>query len=335
MSNPLAKLGRILLRIFVCLLLIALIVGAWFYHQLRASLPQLDGSQSVPGLSAVVTVTRDALGVPTVRGESRLDVARGLGFLHAQDRFFQMDLLRRKAAGELAEIFGKIALPLDRSTRPHHFRELAQKVATALPAGDRALLEAYAAGVNAGVTSLGEKPFEYLLTRAEPAPWKVEDSVLIIYAMILDLQDSSNNYELSLATLRDKLGSESVAFFAPLLTPADAALDSTTAALPPMPGPGLINLREQPAAVRLSSAGTGEYQPGSNSFALAGVHTSSGSAMLANDPHLNLGVPNIWYRAALEWPTWTALHRARQQWSRRLGTDARLRGRQRSGRSRS
>lgn len=309
MSNAFAKYGRLALFAIVALLLLAGAGGAWFYQQLRASLPQLDGTRAISGLSATVTVTRDSLGVPTVSGSNREDVARALGFLHAQDRFFQMDLLRRRAAGELAEIFGEVALPLDRSTRPHHFRSIAQEVAASLPAGHRAILDAYTGGVNTGLAALESKPFEYLLARAEPSPWKIEDSVLIVYAMILDLQDSSNNYELSMATLRDQLGIEALHFFAPLITPNDAALDGSTAPLARLPGPELINLRGTPVAADSSktpavskTSGRGEYKPGSNSFALSAAHTASGAAMLANDPHLNLGVPNIWYRAVLEWP---------------------------------
>jgi penicillin amidase len=306
-----AKRIRLLTGVVSILLLLALMGGAWFYHRLRSSLPQLDGTRNLPGLSSSVTITRDALGVPTVRGATRIDVARAFGFVHAQDRFFQMDLLRRRAAGELAELFGKVALPMDRATRPHHFRLLAQKVLGNLSTVDRALLEAYAAGVNTGVAALGEKPFEYLLVRASPARWNPEDSLLIIYAMILDLQDPTNNYERSLATVRDQLGSEALGFFAPLMTPMDAALDGTTAALPPVPGPQVINVREKKAVASIPfrqalseqfSTAEGELQPGSNSFALSGAHTASGSAMLANDPHLNLGVPTIWYRAVLEWP---------------------------------
>src|SRR5438552_17728141 len=97
-----------------------------------------------------VTVQRDSLGVPTIRGETRVDVARALGWLHGQDRFFQMDLLRRVSAGELSELFGKRALPRDRAFRMHGFRKLAQAVVAGLDASERAIIEAYAAGVNAG-----------------------------------------------------------------------------------------------------------------------------------------------------------------------------------------
>ncbi|HWA86560.1 MAG TPA: penicillin acylase family protein, partial [Opitutus sp.] len=216
-------------------------------------------------------------------------------------------------------------LPLDRATRPFHFRELARQVVARLPSDQRALLEQFAAGANAGLAALGAKPFEYLLLRATPAPWRPEDSLLISYAMTLDLQDASDTRERSLMTLRDRYGIDAVNFFAPLLTPDDAALDGTTAPLPPIPGPRTINLRQKTSALlhrtpgsRLSALGSpppslssqlstlnsplSELRPGSNAFALSSAHTATGAALLANDPHLNLNIPNIWYRCVLEWP---------------------------------
>lgn len=316
MSPALAQRARLLASAVSLLLLLALLGAGWLYLQLRGSLPQLDGSLALPGLAGEVRVTRDALGVPTIRGGTRADVARALGFLHGQDRFFQMDLLRRRAAGELAELFGGVALPLDRRTRPHRFRALAAEVLAASPAAHRELVDAYTAGVNRGLSALRRKPFEYYLLRSEPAAWRHEDSVLIAYAMILDLQDEDNVHELSLMTLRDQFGFEAVPFFAPLATPDDAALDGSTAALAPIPGPRSIDLREartstnradpgrdpQLSLLRQADAETSLF-PGSNSLALTGAHTASGSALLANDPHLNLGVPNVWYRVVMEWPT--------------------------------
>lgn len=323
MTEAAAKRFRLLASVVSVLLVLAAGVATWFYFQLRASLPQLDGTRTVAGLSTPVAITRDDLGVPTVRAASRADVARALGFLHAQDRWFQMDLLRRRAAGELAELFGPVALPLDRHTRPHRFRALAQTVLARLPPDDRALLEAYAAGANAGRAALRQKPFEYLLLRAEPKPWLPEDSLLIISTMTLDLQDADNNFEHSLSVLRDHLGPEAVAFFCPLSSPDDAALDGSTAPLPPIPGPRILDLRQHAATTTASawsdrptpdpqlstfpSARPPDLRPGSNSFALAGEHTANGAALLANDPHLNLGVPNIWYRTVLEWPDASAL----------------------------
>ena len=283
---------------------------------MRASLPRLDGEAKLSGAGAAVTIERDALGVPTVRGASRADVARALGWLHAQDRFFQMDLLRRAGAGELAALFGERALPRDRATRMHGFRGLAGKVVAALPAVQRAVLDAYVEGVNAGLADLGAKPFEYLLLRADPAPWRAEDSILTGYAMMLDLQDSMANHERSLMTLRDIFGADSLGFFAPVTAPGDAALDGTTAPLPAIPGPQVINIRAArtgaapaPGALRVDALADLAFPfaprdpdsiPGSNALALAGAHTAGGGGLLANDMHLGHSVPNIWYRASLE-----------------------------------
>jgi penicillin amidase len=311
----------------VLVLLVGLAAG-WGYWRVRASLPQLDGSARLAGLGAALTIERDALGVPTLRGADRADVSRALGWLHAQDRFFQMDLLRRAAAGELAELFGSRALPRDRAIRRHGFRKLAQTVLTRLTPGERAIVEAYTTGVNAGLAALGERPFEYLLLRTPPQSWRVEDSVLVGYAMVLDLQGANGGYERTLMTLRDTYGAEALPFFAPLVSAADAALDGTTAPLPPIPGPRVINLRAPKLGAALRSrpglqitheawlaVESGPHQldsfpfpsrdpdavPGSNAFALAGAHTASGAALLANDMHLGHALPNIWYRASLEY----------------------------------
>ena len=148
----------------VLLLLILVLVGGgaavavWARAEMRASLPQLDGEHVLGGLSGSVTVEHDALGTPTIRGASRDDVARATGFVHAQDRFFQMDLARRRAAGELAALVGARALTADREIRLHRFRDEARRAVDLMRAEDRRLLEAYTSGVNAGLTSLGATP---------------------------------------------------------------------------------------------------------------------------------------------------------------------------------
>lgn len=307
--NPKSQsLFRLATRIFGTLVVLALILtglgGAWFYSRLRASLPQLDGPAKISGLAAPVTVERDALGVPTIRGQSQLDVTRTLGWLHAQERFFQMDLQRRHAAGELAELFGATALSRDRATRQHGFRRLAQNVLTRLSTQERALADAYTAGVNAGLTALAEKPFEYFVLRSTPQPWLPEDTLLVVYAMTIDLQDPTARYDRSLMTLRDQLGAEALAFFAPSLTPDDAALDGSTTPLPPVPGPQVLDLRRRfKSTVALPPPPALEpLYPGSNAFALSGAHTATGAALLASDPHLDHSVPNVWYRTVLAWP---------------------------------
>src|SRR4051812_19044816 len=131
---------RWLLAVVGGLLLIVLAAGVWGWLQMRGSLPRLDGAQSLVGLSASVTVERDALGVPTITGANRADVARALGYVHEQDGYFQMDLLRRRGAGELSELFGRAALDLDREARLHGFRRVAGQVVAAASPAERALL---------------------------------------------------------------------------------------------------------------------------------------------------------------------------------------------------
>lgn len=315
MSTRSSKILRVSALVLGVLVLLAGGAGAWLYARIRASVPQFDGEASVRGLAAAVTVARDAQGVPTLRGAHRADVARSLGWLHGQERFFQMDLLRRIAAGELAEMFGPRALPRDRAARLHGLRKVAQAVMARLPAAERTLIEAYADGVNAGVAALRDRPFEYLVLREKPAPWRPEDSVLVIHAMAMDLQDEEGVYERTLMTLRDQFGRDALAFFAPVMTPTDAALDGSTAPLAAIPGPKIIDLRGKKVGMQPGprpGAGPGRPDPfpfslrdpeavnGSNVFALAGTHTASGAALLANDMHLDHNVPNIWYRASFE-----------------------------------
>lgn len=297
--------------------------GGWL--ALRASLPRLDGTLTLPGLRAEVTVARDGNGVPTVRGTDREDLARALGFLHAQDRFFQMDLLRRRSAGELAELFGPVALPLDREARRHRFRRLAGIVAgQRLDADEVRRLDAYVAGVNAGLGALGARPWEYGLLRATPRPWTREDSVLVVYTMTLDLQGGDGRDERARLAVADVYGESVLRFLRPTVLERTAALDGSSQPAPPVPGPEDFRPRPEATvshatpAVRRAPAFGGDNDgegtndddtppvPGSNSFALAGWRVAgsngSGAALVANDPHLALAVPNIWYRVSLKRP---------------------------------
>lgn len=291
-----------LLSILSVLLLIVLAAIAWGWWQMRGSLAQLDGERTIAGFSAPVKIERDALGVPTITGTTRPDVARALGFLHAQDRFFQMDLLRRSGAGELAEIFGAMAVPLDRSHRLHGFRRTAGQVVAALSPVERTLLDAYTAGVNAGLAALPKVPWEYLVLRTPPQLWRAEDSLLCIYAMWFDLQDAGGTFELNRDALRAALGQPALEFLAPRGNSWDAALDGSTFAPPLLP-----TFRFQPP-VAPATAAVAPTEPaakrvvGSNAFALAGAHTATGAALLAGDMHLDLNVPHIWYRTVLQWP---------------------------------
>ena len=281
--------------------------GLWLRGRIAACLPMLDGTSQLRGLASPATVARDALGVPTVTAGSRIDIARATGWLHAQDRFFQMDVLRRRGAGELSELFGKAALPLDREARMHGFRKVARRVLERESPERRALVGAYADGVNAGLRALGAKPWEYAVLRSDPRPWTPEDSILITFAMTLDLQEPTGRYHRSLAAVRNELGPASLAFFAPLLNPQDAALDGSVLPAAPIPPPSELDVRGRaPADAATARAGAPPWgdreTPGSNSFAVAGGRAAGGGALVANDMHLHLGVPNIWYRMSLRWP---------------------------------
>ena len=289
---------------------IMVVVVGGGYAWMKVGLARVDGIVALPGLGADVSVARDALGIPTIKAKSRVDAARALGFLHAQDRFFQMDLMRRRAAGELAELFGKAALPSDKEIRIHEFRKQAETILAGLKPEDRGLLEAYAAGVNAGLADLHARPFEYLVLRSAPAAWKPEDALLVGYAMVLDLGDATGRYKRTLAALTSAYGFVGLDFFAPDRTPTDAALDGSVGPRAAMPNDSVIDLHTRPdtASATPVAARALAYDPeadridlGSNSMAIAGAHTG-GPALVANDMHLNLGVPNTWYRAVVQWP---------------------------------
>ena len=321
------RLVRILLFTLAALLLLAVGSALWARGQLRGSLPQLDGERRLTGLSAQVDVSRDALGIPTIRGRNRADVARATGFLHAQDRYFQMDLARRRAAGELAALVGSRALPIDRDARIHRFRAEAQRAFSLLGTNDRLVLDAYADGVNAGLQALSSPPFEYLLLRQAPLPWTPEDSFLVVLSMFLTLQEDDGAYEATLSTMSDVLPPAMVEFFSPRGSEWDAPLVGEPFAMPPIPGAEVYDLRRKRAgrparslpsplgpisdqddqSSRLWAPGLGPMKSeaaaiGSNNFAVAGSLTADGGALVANDMHLTIRVPNTWYRVSLEFP---------------------------------
>ena len=297
---------RRLALILAALVLLALLAGVGAWLLLRASLAQRDGRREVAGISGTVTVARDEAGVPLIRGNSRLDVAWATGFVHAQERFFQMDLLRRTAGGELAELFGPRALPLDRAHRLHRFRARAQATLARLPAGERALLERYAAGVNQGLDALGARPFEYALTGAERRAWSAPDSLLVVWAMYLDLQGAQQARELARGWLRAHSDAAQLAFLLPEATAFDTTLDGGQApASAPLPASAPswwgAPASEPGAPIKLAGLDVTD-SVGSNNYALAGSRSTNGAAIVADDMHLGLQLPNIWYRLVLRFP---------------------------------
>jgi penicillin G amidase len=301
---------RWLRRFLLSLLIIAVIVFAVGWRLLAGSRPQADGTVTVRGLSAPVTIARDAGGVPTIDARSRRDLAFALGFLHGQERFFQMDLLRRNAAGELSALVGKPALEADRDHRRHRFRALAVRELALLPRRDHALLDAYTAGVNQGLRALAVRPWEYLVLGEKPRPWTDQDSILVIDSMYLDLnEDGTDARELNIARLRAVVP-RALADFLLAPTPRwEAPMQGGVSRAVPMPGADVLDLRGHPAdpvssarGVRAVAAAAARAAGiGSNGFAVDGA-LASGAALLANDPHLHLNVPDIWYRARMRCP---------------------------------
>lgn len=295
-------------RMAIGLALLLAVGGAALGWALRASLAALDGEMRLSGLSAPVLVERDTLGVPTLRGSNRVDVARALGFVHAQERFFQMDLLRRRGAGELAALLGPGLVGADESIRRHGLREAARAVISGLAVEMRAVVEAYASGVNQGLSALGARPPEYLLLRSAPQPWRAEDSVLVGFAMFFTLQDDGGGEDLGTEVLARALPLEAVEFFHPAASEWDAAIDGSVLPAARIPGPEVLNFADSQGARAGVEAMPGDFGdpdfglvPGSNSWGVHGAASATGSAIVCDDMHLDLGLPNVWFRVCLEW----------------------------------
>ncbi len=288
-------------------------LATWAVH---GSLPTLDGRVRLPGLRESLAVERDALGTAVLRGGNRLDLARGLGFVHAQERFFEMDLSRRSAAGELSALFGSVALERDKKRRVHRLRVVLSDRFTHLDANERALLQAYADGVNAGLAQLGARPWQYLLLHTEPKSWEPVDSLLVVAEMYWMLQGHGVDAGFERALLRERAGDALFDWLEPRGGSWDAPLDGSASSAPVLPGPQALDLRKMTAAPVMRTTGAAasdtlfvlddradrhDFQAiGSNEWAVAGSRSVSGGAMVADDMHLGLGVPSIWFRAQLE-----------------------------------
>ena len=295
------------LLLAVLVTLVAAFAAGWYL--LAGSRARLEGELRVAGLAAPVEITRDANGSVTIEARSRADATYALGFVHAQERWFEMDLMRRVAAGELAELIGKAALGSDLDIRRHRLRSVAQAAYAAMTPQQKQVVDRYCDGVNAGLADLREKPWEYFLLGSDPQPWRLEDTPLVIAAMYLDLNGHGHNTrELDIARMRAALPGPLVDF---LLAPDpdwEAPIAGTLSRPPVIPDASVFDVRQQPATAATSAVAStqDDRYPGSNNFAVAGALTDTGAAMLANDMHLGLRVPDIWFRARLRYPDPTA-----------------------------
>ena len=273
------------------LLVMILSGGVWLY--LRSSLPQVEGRVAVDGLKGTATIARDADGVPLITAGDDADAAFGLGYAHAQDRLFQMELMRRYGAGRLAEIFGINALETDRQMRILGLYRLAEAEFPSLSQPVRRGFEAYAAGVNAFLaTRPGALPPEFLLLRFRPEPWRPADS--LVWGKLMDLLLAGNyRGELLRARLARTLSPDQIAFLYPDY-PKDAP---TTLA-------ELRDIYRRLPLDRLYAALMPEIGPirASNNWVVDGAHSASGKPLVANDPHLGFSAPGFWYLARLKTP---------------------------------
>jgi penicillin amidase len=313
----------------VCVLLVALIAAVlWLYSIARSPLPQLDGSIAVPGISSKVRVVRDERGVPTIEAATLEDLFFAQGYVTAQDRLWQMDIMRRAAAGELSEVIGEDTVKMDREQRILGLRQAAEAAEKNISARDRAYFDAYARGVNAFLDSHRDRlSLEFRLLKYTPKPWTVTDSLLVGARMVQDL----NHYSYERALTREKI----LAKLGPQLT-ADLYVNSSWRDRTPG---DVRRIEEQPAAnsgdedddddeevdpeggndrlisslpqvVILSGAKdllspptADSFRPGSNNWVVSGQHTVSGKPLLSNDMHLDHQMPNLWFEAHLKMTT--------------------------------
>jgi len=237
----------------------------------------------------------------TLHAQNRRDLTWALGYVHAQERFFEMDLLRRRAAGELAELFGDVALPSDRMARAHRMRARIHDALPTLSPADRDEMTAYRDGVNAGLAALAVRPFPYLLTRTRPEPWRDEDTPLVAAAMSFTLNDAENVRELAFAKMHAALPESAYRFLTAMGGAWDAPIAGPPMTWPPTPSGSDLDLHALDPSLLKAGEHKEKNTPGSNSFAVAGA-LADGAALVANDMHLDLRVPGLWFRARLIYP---------------------------------
>lgn len=293
------------------LLAIGIALLAWWI--LARPLPQTAGSLRVSGLTAEVVVRRDPLGVPHITANSLPDLYFAQGYVTAQDRLWQMDGLRRLAGGTLSEVVGESGYRSDADRRMLGMARIATRAATTLPEQQRRLMESYAAGVNAFIRdNQGRLPMEFRMLRYQPAPWKVSDSVLVALQMFHVLTSTWRDELLKLLLL-SKVGPERTAELLVVRSDRDHPPASELGGQVGRPVPA--GSGSLPPAVAELVAGDDWVEPGglpldrflrpnpgSNNWVISGTHSASGRAMLANDPHLQLSVPSIWYAVQLTAP---------------------------------
>src|SRR5579872_7223316 len=297
---------RILLWLLLALVVTVVAGLGYAWYVAHSALPQLDGRLPINGLSATVAVTRDTHGVPTIEAASLEDLFFAQGFVTAQDRMWQMDMMRRFGSGELSEILGELPLKLDREQRILGLRAAAKKSLAMASPRDRSYYEAYARGVNAYIAKHGSAlPIEFRILHYRPKPWQPEDSVVIANSMVKDL-----NYHYFFDALdREKI----LAKLGPDLT-NDLYVNRSWHDRPPTVMREDLNEPDNNKGDSNDDDDEDDDAPdnsvtqlpaeglpvnGSNDWVVSGAHTVTGKPLLSNDMHLGHQMPNLWYEAHL------------------------------------
>ena len=281
------------LKLIAFFAFITVMVGVVLWLSAIRALPERDGTRTISGLAAPVTVNRDSHGIPLITAESEDDAYFALGYVHAQDRLFQMEMMRRQGQGRLAELIGSAGLGSDKFMRTLGVYRRAEEDLRGLSPATQHAFERYAAGVNVWLSESHVLPLEFQVLFFKPEPWRPADS--LVWQKLMGLQLSGNwDSELAQAALIAKLGAEKAAELMPDSSPGDPIAMSQHAALFPA-----LN----PQALRTAMTSVMQPHSASNAWVVDGTRTQSGKPIIANDPHLGFQSPIIWYFAGIDTPT--------------------------------
>lgn len=274
-------------RLLVWAILPLSMLAGYLIWSLSSSLPLVKGSAAVQGLRAAVLIERDENSIPSIAAKSNLDAYFGLGFVHAQDRLWQMEMNRRIGAGRLSEVLGASALSSDIMMRKLGLYKNAQNIWTALDAESRDIVLAYVAGVNAGISKTKVLPVEFHLVDFRPERWMPEDTLVLLQLMTWKYSSNMGN-EIQRFLLAQNIG-----------------IDTANYLMPGGPDDMASNFAMGTSAGGVSDsalglAGDTQKYLGSNSWVVAGSHSASGTPILANDPHLTTPIPSLWYLASVK-----------------------------------
>jgi penicillin G amidase len=286
--RSLANMGKIA---GIVLGALAGLTGVAALTAVRRPLARTSGQVSLPGLDAPVQILRDRWGVPHIYARNTTDLFVAQGYVHAQDRLWQMELQRRTGMGRLAEVFGPIALDTDRFVRVLGFNRVVRREAVALDGEARAVVDAYVRGINAFIDQNTRRlPIEFTILRLRPEPWQAEDVLVWAKMMALNLSRDWMT-DLLRARIVAAVGPEHAALLEPEYPPAHPLTIPPGVRYGAAIGADALRM----AAAAAPFTGSSAAGQGSNAWAVSGARTVSGQPLLANDPHLLLQVPSLWY----------------------------------------